>query len=140
MNSDAVPSALDYPKGVKRETLLDHLRCDRVDLTGPRERVARGGHLVGSRTQEALGLRPEAGFVRELPEPHDEALTEMVSGEARERARGLVRGGYRATTTLEQLQRLVRFEEVVKGDAVMLDLDAATTDSRTDEEIGGQRR
>jgi DNA-binding response OmpR family regulator len=54
-----------------------------------------------------------------------ELLTEMVGDEARERAEGLVRGGYRAANTLELLQRLVRFEEVVKGDEVMLDLEAA---------------
>ncbi|HEY3108133.1 MAG TPA: response regulator [Chloroflexota bacterium] len=66
-------------------------------------------------------------------------LTEMVGGEARERAAGLVRGGHRAAKTLAMLERLVRFEEIVKGDEVMLDLDAATA-ARIDGETAGQAR
>ncbi|HEV8636744.1 MAG TPA: response regulator [Chloroflexota bacterium] len=54
-----------------------------------------------------------------------ELLTEMVTGEARDRADGLARGGRGAATTLRLLGRIVRFEEHVKGDEPMLDLDAA---------------
>jgi len=61
-------------------------------------------------------------------------LTEMVGGDARDRAAGLVRGGHRAAKTLAMLERLVRFEETVKGDEVMLDLDAATAALDDDEE------
>ncbi|HEY3081751.1 MAG TPA: response regulator [Chloroflexota bacterium] len=52
-------------------------------------------------------------------------LTEMVGGEAHDRAEGLARGGRGAATTLRLLGRIVRFEELVKGDETMLDLDAA---------------
>jgi DNA-binding response OmpR family regulator len=52
-------------------------------------------------------------------------LTEMVSGDARDRAEGLARGGRGAATTLRLLGRIVRFEERVKGDETMLDLEAA---------------
>jgi DNA-binding response OmpR family regulator len=54
-----------------------------------------------------------------------ELLAEMVGGEARDRAEGLARGGRGAATTLRLLGRIVRFEERVKGDEPMLDLEAA---------------
>jgi DNA-binding response OmpR family regulator len=59
-----------------------------------------------------------------------EVLSDMVEGDARRRADGLARGGRRAATTLRLLDKIVRYEEHVKGegDDPMLDLDAATAD------------
>ena len=60
-----------------------------------------------------------------------ELLTEMVGGEARDRAEGLARAGRGAATTLRLLSRIVRFQELVKGDERMLDLDAAAAREET---------
>jgi DNA-binding response OmpR family regulator len=67
-------------------------------------------------------------------------LPAMVRGEARERAAGLVRGAHRAAATLAQLERLVRFVETVKGDEVMLDLEAATARETAAEADRARRR